>query len=544
MKDLRSCIRGFRPVLKNTGWRILVSILIGQVRIAASLGFVWICKHLVDIATGVSGDSLGRSIFIMALIMLTQILTNVCSSWWENYITVKAKNEERRRVFSHVLGSVWNGHEAFHSGDTINRLEDDIRIVVDLVTSTIPHTIVTLCQLVAASIFMLSMAPQLMWILLSLMVIAIIGSKMFFQTIRRITAAIRAKEGEIQGHMQENLQNRVLVLTLVGTRKVMEKLNLLQGELLEDSTRRLNYGAVARSFMNLGFLAGYATAFLWGIFGIRDGAVTYGMMTAFLQLVGQIQRPVADIAQHIPAFIQSLTSAERIMELMELPSEDDEAECRLEEAPDITIEDVTFSYPGQSSKKVLEHFSYVFRAGRTTVITGPTGAGKSTLIRLILALLKPTGGKVMIGQRPAGPGMRCNFTYVPQGNTLMSGTIRENLLLANSDATQEDMEEALRTAAADFVFTLPDGLDSLCSEKGGGFSEGQAQRIAIARGLLHPGNVIILDEATSAVDSATEQRLLENLHSRYHGRKTILFISHREAVTKIADDSLAISDLS
>ena len=447
-------------------------------------------------------------------------------------------------MFSHVLGSVWSGHEAFHSGDTINRLEDDIRIVVELVASTIPHTIVTLCQLVAASIFMLSMAPQLMWILFALMVVAIIGSKMFFQTIRRITSAIRAKDSEIQGYMQENLQNRMLVLTLIGTEKVMRKLNLLQGELLDSSTERLNYGAVARGFMNLGFLTGYATAFLWGIFGIRDGAVTYGMMTAFLQLVGQIQRPIADIAQHIPAFIQSLTSAERIMELEELPSEESEEDCMLEEAPDITIDDVTFSYPGHTSKNVLEHFSFVFKAGRMTVITGPTGAGKSTLIRLVLALLKPTEGRVLIGPHIAGPGMRCNFMYVPQGNTLMSGTIRENLLLANSDATEEEMEEALRTAVADFVFSLPDKLDSLCSEKGGGFSEGQAQRIAIARGLLHPGNILILDEATSAVDPATEQRLLENLQRRFHGKKTILFISHREAVTKIADDALAVSDLS
>lgn len=520
-----------------------MSILIGLVRIAASLGFVWICKRLVDIATGVCNSPLTDNILIMAGIMALQVVTNVFASWWENHLSVLAKNTERRRVFNHVLGSVWHGKETFHSGDTVNRLEDDIRIVTDLITSTLPHTIITLCQLVAASIFMLSMQPQLMWILIILMVVAIIGSKMFFQVIRRITAAIRAKEAEIQGHMQENLQNRMLVLTLIGTEKVMRKLNLMQGELMDSTIERLNYGAVGRSFMNVGFLAGYAAAFLWGIFGIRDGSVTYGMMTAFLQLVGQIQAPIANIAQQIPAFIQSLTSAERLMELEELPSEKSEDDTMFEDAPSITVEDVSFSYPGQNSRKVLAHFSHTFESGTMTVITGPTGAGKSTLIRLILALLQPQEGKIVINGTPAGPGTRCNFMYVPQGNTLLSGSIRENLLLANADATQEEMEEALRTATADFALALPEGIDTLCSEKGGGFSEGQAQRIAIARALLHPGNIIILDESTSALDPETEERLLNNLSNRYHGKKTILFISHRDAVSKVADAVLSIEDL-
>lgn len=522
---------------------MLVSILIGLVRIAASLGFVWICKRLVDIATGVCDSPLNDNILILAGIMALQIVTNVFASWWESHLSVYARNAERGRVFNHVLGSVWNGREAFHSGDTVNRLEDDIRIVSDLITSTLPHTIITLCQLVAASIFMLSMQPRLMWILIILMVVAIIGSKMFFQAIRRITAAIRAKDAEIQGHMQENLQNRMLVLTLIGTEKVMRKFNLLQGELMDRTVERLNYGAVGRSFMNVGFLAGYATAFLWGIFGIRDGSVTYGMMTAFLQLVGQIQRPIADIAQHIPTFIQSLTSAERIMELEELPSEKSEDDMLFEDAPSIAVTDISFSYPGQNSRKVLNHFSHTFASGTMTVIIGPTGAGKSTLIRLILALLQPQEGKILINGSPAGPGTRCNFMYVPQGNTLLSGTIRENLLLANAEATQEEMEEALHTAAADFVLALPEGIDTPCSEKGGGFSEGQAQRIAIARALLHPGHVIILDESTSAVDPETEERLLKNLSNRYHGKKTILFISHRDAVSKVADAVLAIEDL-
>ncbi len=542
MKDFRTCLKGFAPVLKNAGWKILVSILIGQVRIAASLGFVWICKRLVDIATGVCDAPLQANILLMAGIMATQVATNISASWWEHYINLHAKNDERKRVFAHVVKSVWNGREAFHSGDTINRLEDDIRTVVELICSKLPQTVVTICQLVAASIFMLSMAPRLMWVLVILMAVAIVGSRMFFKTMRRITAEIRAKDSEIQGYMQENLQNRPLVLTLIGAGRVLAKLGMLQSELSHSTVQRLNYGAVARGFMNVGILSGYASAFLWGIFGIRDGVVTYGMMTAFLQLVGQIQRPIADIAQHIPEFIQSLTSAERILELEEIPLENEQEDILAGDAPTIEVKDVTFSYPGQT-KKVLNHFSHTFEGGSMTVITGPTGAGKSTLIRLILSLLRSESGEILIGGHSAGVGTRCNFMYVPQGNTLMSGSVRDNLLLANENATEEQMKAALHTAVADFVFDLPEALETHCSEKGAGFSEGQAQRIAIARALLHRGGILILDEATSAVDPETERKLLENLSAGYHGKKTILFISHREAVTKVADASLAISDL-
>jgi len=334
--------------------------------------------------------------------------------------------------------------------------------------------------------------------------------------------------------MQENLQNRVVVLTLVGVEKVMTKLGWMQKDVEDNTIKRLNYNSVARSLMSLGFMLGYASAFIWGVVGIKDKVVTYGMMTAFLQLVGQIQNPIAQIAQQIPAFIHALTSVERLMELNELTLEDTGEPEKIDGAPGIEIRNITFAYPIQTHK-VLKNFSCSFPSGTMTAIVGHTGAGKSTLIRLILALLKPEEGEILINGKMANANLRCNFMYVPQGNTLMSGTIRENLQLSNSEATEEEMKEALSIAAADFVFNLPEGLDTVCSERGSGLSEGQAQRIAIARGLLHTGGVLVLDEATSAVDANTEQAILNNLNARFHGRKTIIFISHREAVTRSAD---------
>jgi len=526
-------------MFKGVRWRVLVSILIGLVRIAASLGFVWICKVLVDIATGQQEADMMLHVCIFAAILLIQLLSNIAASYWENLNIVKTQNKMRHETFAHVIRSRWNGREAFHSGDTVNRLEEDIRVVVDLLCSRIPSVVVTLCQLIGASVFLLKMTPGLAWMLLLLMSVAILGSRLFFRTVRKLTAAIRAKDSEVQGYMQENLQNRILVLTLTGTKRVLEHLGLLQKDVLKNTVKRMNYGSIARSFMGFGFLSGYAAAFLWGVFGIRDGVVTYGMMTAFLQLVGQVQKPIADIAGHIPAFIHALTSVERLMELQELEIEKEGAPVFISGAPEISVQNITFAYPGQD-EPVFKNFSYTFKGGRMTAIAGLTGAGKSTLTKLILALLQPQEGSILLNGQPASAATRCNFMYVPQGNSLMSGTIRENLLLADSEATEEQMRDALHCAAADFVFNLPEGLDTVCSEKGAGLSEGQAQRIAIARSLLQKGGILILDEATSAVDAQTEKTLLDNLKKRFFGRKTILFISHREAVTDSADAVLNI----
>ena len=533
--------------LKSLRWKIAVSCLIGVVRIAASMAFVWVSKALFDIATGVKDEPLGTYALIMVGIMLLQILSNTAASWWEGMIVAKARNGIRADVFRHVLDSEWHGREAFHSGDTVNRLEEDISVVVDLFCTRVPDVIVTLLQLLAASLFLFTLEPSLLWVILILMPVAVLGSKMFFKVIRDLTSKVRTKESEIQELMQENLQQRVLVKTLGRTEQVMEKMGWLQGSEMDSIVKRLNYNAIARSFMRFGFSAGYAAAFFWGVFGIKNGAVTYGMMTAFLQLVGQVQRPIADLGRHIPAFIQSITSLERLHDLLDLPAEQKGADILFDSAPGIKVDKVSFEYddvPVEERRKILDAFSYDFKPGSVTAIMGLTGVGKSTITRLILGLLHPTEGEIILysdeGAVPASPSTRCNFRYVPQGNTLMSGSVRENLLMANPSATEEEMIEALHTAVADFVMELPSGLDTVCSEKGSGLSEGQAQRVAIARALLHSGGVLILDEATSSLDAGTERLLLERLSEKYHGRKTILWITHRESVTSIADAVLKI----
>ena len=547
MKSVGYCLKAAIRMSRPARWRMLVSFLIGLVQIAASLSFVWISKALVDVATGDRSGSLWSYVILMASIMLLQIALRLFAAWWEKMNVVKTQNILRRSHFSHVLFSTWRGKEMFHSADTVNRLEEDIRVVTELLCVRIPDVFVTICQLVAASIYAVILAPGLIWMVIVLMIIAIIGSRLFFRKIRSLTDNIRKKDSRVQQLFQDNLRLRDLVLMLFGPSKVMGRLDSEQKDIENLTRKRLLLNVVARGFMGVGFMGGYAAAFFWGVFGIAAGTVTYGMMTAMLQLVGQVQRPISDIGRAIPAFIHAVTSIERLSELTDLQQEEQGEGVVFEDAPEINLSDVSFSYP-DSDELVLKDFSCKFPSGSLTAVMGLTGAGKSTLMRIVMGLLSPTKGTVEISGEKGGKQQtesisaktRENFMYVPQGNTLLSGTIRENLKLVDPDADDDLLKEVLNRAEAGFVLDLPEGMDTRCGEDGSGLSEGQCQRIAIARALLKKGGVLLLDEATSALDSQTEKRLLDNICNFYRGKKTIIFISHRDAVASAADNILRL----
>ena len=525
--------------------RTLTSIGAGLARVAASLLFVYLSKCLVDIATLSSGKSLGVYAVLMALTMLLQVLLGSFSSYWESYNRAKTRIDIQRKTFGKVLSGCWTlgRKDTLRSGDVTSRLTEDVSVVTDLLCVRLPDMVTTLCQLVAASVYLMTLEKRLLWLLVGFMIIAVGGSKMFFRTLRSLSDDIRRREADLQQHIQENTLNRILALTLAGVRRILTKFDIIQADILALNVKRLNYNAFSRTLMSLGFSAGYAAAFFWGVFGIRNGSVTFGMMTAFLQLVGQVQRPIAEIGRNIPAIIKALSSYSRLQEVYNLPQEEVGENIVFDSAPSIRVSALSFGY--DEEEPVFEGFDYEFEAGEFTAVVGPTGRGKSTLVRLIMSVLKPAEGSVsfVCGERviASSPSVRCNFLYVPQGNTLLSGSVRENLLLANPHASEEEISEALHTAVADFVYDLPDALDTVCGEMGDALSEGQAQRIAIARALLHPGSVLILDEATSALDASTEGLLLERLISSNKGRRTILFVSHSAAVCSMADRILDLT---
>ena len=543
MKSLGYCIRNLISFSRSARRWGLAYILLGIIRTLLSLTFVWVCKELVDIATGVSKEPLGQWTAFMIACIVLQICCRIASSYCEQYGRINIQNNLRARLFYSLISSRWSGRERFGTGDAVNRLEEDIRVVSELVSSHIPAVVVTFAQLAAASTFLLFISPNLLWALVGLMIAGIIASRLSFRKLRSLSTAIRTKDGEIQQHIQEHLQNRVVALTIIGIERVMATLNTLHNALRYNTIKRLNFHSLNSALLSVSFMGGYAAAFLWGVYGIKSGTVTFGMMTAFLQLVSQIQMPLSELARKIPAFIHALSSIERLAELENLDPEENAPLCRLEAPAGILFKDVTFSYPDSHSGVLFNSFSHNFLPGTMTVVAGATGIGKSTLVRLMLGLLKPQSGSILIygsssNSHCASKATRCNFKYVPQGNTLLSGTILDNLLMADPKADRERIDAALHIAAADFVHSLPEGLQTICGESGSGLSEGQCQRIAIARALLQSGSVLLMDESTSSLDPATESLVLQNL--RTLSNHTIIFISHREAVMKSADSLLEL----
>lgn len=546
-KNLKDKISYLWRVSAGQRWAVLVSCALGALSVLFSLAFIGVSKYVIDIATEtVTGSLPGAALLLVALLVL-QLLCNIVDSWVGIRMQIELGNTLRHRLFTRLLHSRWNELERFHTGDIVNRVEQDVSSVVGLLTGSFPSLVVTGVQLLAAFLFFCYLDPFLPWIVVAVFPLFLLGSRYYMKRIHRYTHKIRRSDSLIQAVIQESLQHRTVIKTLEQSSNRVSKLDEWQDTLRNQVLGRTRFSLAARSFVSLAFSGGYLTAFLWGSVSLSTGAITFGTMAAFLQLVGKVQRPVLDLSRLIPSFAQVFTAIDRLEELEMLPEESGEESMRFVETPDVEIDNITFRYV-EGEAPVFSHFSCKFPAGSCTAVMGETGRGKTTLVRMLLALALPEEGSIMLRTHSqlqkegclVSPSTRCNFTYVPQGNTLFSGTIRENLLMGNPEATEEDMNHALRTALADFVFLLPDGIDTLLTEQGGGLSEGQAQRIAIARALLRPGHILLLDEATSALDSETERVLLGNLRRDYKGR-TFVFITHHLMVAEGCDVVVRLS---
>lgn len=520
--------------------RTFAFALVGVAYIGAVLSFVWICKRLVDLATGVVEGDMFTAAVMLVVCVVSEIVLSALSLRMETMTMVRFLNGIRHRIFTRVLCSRWCGRESLHTGDVINRMESDSQQVASLICKAVPMALVTLVQLVAAFVFLLRLDARLAWVLLCIMPLAVVVGKVYLKKGRMLTRAIREEDSNIQTHVQENLQNRLLVRTMEMSADAVARMSGLQGKLFGLESQRSYISLFSRASLQVGFMTGYVTTFVWGVYGIRSGAVTFGMMTAFLQLVAQVQQPIIRLSQEVPTLIKALTAAERLEELLSMEQEREGEPERLSLSVGVSVENVTFAYPG-GKRNILEHFTHEFLPGTMTAVVGETGAGKSTLMRLVLALLQPNEGHLFFydGERrvEASPQTRCNVVYVPQGNTLMSGSIRQNLWMGRPGASDDELREVLHTAAADFVFALPDGLDTLCGEKGSGLSEGQAQRIAVARGLLRRGGLLLLDEPTASLDAETEMLLLRRLSEGLDGR-TVILITHREAAAQLCQSEV------
>lgn len=537
-------IRYLYVLFRGHRLQVMLNTLVGVLLVFIDLSFVWTTKLAVDVATHHNTSiTLYQAFGLIAFIMLLRIMLSLSSRWIRAILGVKAQNSMQQYIFAKLLQSEWTALKSYHTGNLTNRLEHDVKDVVNFTTETIPSFITTLTQFIGAFFFLFFMDSSLAIIIVCIVPFFVLSSKLYIKKMRKITHEAREEDSKIQAILQETLQHVLVVKTLQRVEYFIQSLRSQQKQLHSLILQRTRYATISSTLLSLGFATGYFVTFVWGAISLSENAISYGAMLAFIQLVGQIQGPVSNLAKFVPVFITSFTAAERLMDIEEINQEDTQSPISIPSPISIQLQNVKFQYT-PTSRQIFNNFSYTFPAGSVTAIVGETGAGKTTLIRLLLALVKPQEGEIVLtdaneSKHTMQPHFRNNFAYVPQGNTLFSGTIRKNLLQGNPNATEEQLKEALHIAAADFVYKKHNGLETICGESGGGLSEGQAQRIAIARALLSNGNIFIFDEATSSLDPKTEEQVLQRIITHFPHR-TLIFITHRPMVLKYATQTLSL----
>ena len=517
-------------------WNTTVRIVAGIARVGLGLLMVWLSKRFIDetIRTGTTNDVIRMVIWLVLTIVGGILLRQLFY-----YLTIQANTRQTNALRLRMFGCLFRRQlfdvQELHSGDVTSRLAKDIEMVCNATTDVLPQLLITAIQLCGAFLLLRFFDERLAWALLLLTPLAIIFGKLVARRLRQMTLDIRNDESRIQMQVQEGMEYNAVLRSLGSEQWVTDRLGSMQERLRGNVMRRTRFTVITRIALGAAFGLGYLLAFVWGGLQLRAGVITFGVMTSFLQLVGQIQQPILQMLNMIPSLIHSTASIDRLEELIvdEQPAVPVHRPTAASLDGDVCIRftDVSFRY-ATGDREILNGFSHDFKAGTKTAILGETGIGKTTLFRLILGFIEPTSGKVEVGG---------NLSFVPQGNTLMSGTIRYNLLLAKPSATDDELLSVLHTACADFVTELPQGIDTDLGERGCGLSEGQAQRVAIARGLLHPGSILLLDEISSSLDEATEYELYSRLFAACPD-KTMLFITHRPAVSRLCDEVITLTE--
>jgi len=531
--------RNTQGIRLNTAVRIVA----GTAQVALGLMMVWLSRRFIDetIRTGTT-----RDVTVMVIWLVLTVVGGVLLRQVYFLLTTRAgihqTNTIRLRMFSSLFRRQLYDDKEIHSGDISSRLTKDIEVVSETTTDTLPQMCITCIQLVGAFLLLHYFDRWLAWALLIMTPLAILMAKFIGRRLRQMTLDIRQDESRIQMQVQEGMENNAVLRAMGSEEWMTDRLDTMQQQLKGNIMRRTRFTIMIRIILGSAFGLGYLLAFVWGGLQLRNGAITFGIMTSFLQLVGQIQHPVMQLLNLVPQVIHSTASIDRLHELETLETGPD-ASTLHPTLGGIRFDNVNFRYAG-GDRQILSDFTHDFLPGTKTALMGETGIGKTTLFRLMLGFIAPQSGSISLygtdgSTMPVGAQTRPDFVFVPQGNTLMSGTIRFNLQVARPEASDQELLEALHTACADFVQELPDGLETLLGERGSGLSEGQAQRIAIARGLLRPGSILLLDEISSSLDPETETELYRRLFQTYPG-KTMIFITHRTAVTTLCDSTLTL----
>ena len=495
-----------------------------------------ISKSLIDNAIGSNTSQVIKYLIIMISITLGMMLLNPITSLLSTHASTKLNQNIQNKMFEHIEYSSWLEQSKFHSVSLLTRITSDVATISSTLLSTIPNIISILVTLLASFSTLIYLAPSIAIIAIFIGPFLVLVSRYFSKKLKDLYKKAQEEDVKYRAFIQESVQNIMIVKTFCMEKINMDRLIQIQNNKYNIAMKNTKLSAMTGLAMSLCSNLAYFTIFCWGALNISTGVTTYGTFTAMLQLYGKVQSPFSSLASMFPGLISTIAAAERLMELEEIPLEkSSEKEVIDFINPKITFEDVSFEY--KKGTKIINDINLTIPYGETIAFVGPSGEGKTTLIRLILALINPSSGKVYLKENNKKDSFNRDYrnliSYVPQGNTLFSGTIEDNLRYGNFEATEEEIYEALKNACAlDFVNELEGGIKTVIGEKATGISEGQAQRLAIARSFLRKKPILILDEATSALDPETEVSVLKSVKSLPH-KPTCIIITHRPSALNI-----------
>lgn len=527
-----------RPYLGKIG----LVVVLGVLNTVASLAMVQVSKSIIDNAT--FGNEFVRLLVIYMLLVFGMQALSVVNSLLTALLTEKFSFGIRKQIYDKIIQSHWMDVKKYHTGDLMTRLTSDAGNIADGIISTIPGIFLLVIELVMVFFTLFQYSRLLAVLALLVAPVAAFTSWLLGRKLKVLQGKVQESEAAYRSFLQESLANLLIVKAFANEEYSVDRLTRLREERFKWVFRRTKMSLFSSTTMSISFQIGYIAAFSYGVFQIANGSITYGTMSVFLALVNRVQAPVLQLAQQIPRIVMILTSAGRVMELQDIPVEEKQPEQIKPEGIGVRVEGLSFGYTAET---VLEDTALEIRPGEFVAIIGESGIGKTTLIRLMMSFMSNYRGNITYfnqagEQEKANAGSREFIAYVPQGNTLFSGTIRENIRMGNLEASEEEIFQALRMAAAyDFVMELPEGLDTIIGERGHGLSEGQAQRIAIARAFVRRAPFLILDEATSALDEKTELSVLQGLQE-LQPKPTCLIITHRRSILTYCDREIRIQD--
>ncbi len=544
MKNNQNALHWICKHSKFILFRLILLCIISFAMSACSVYFAVLSRSLIDTATGhAQGNLLHRAILLVAFVILLLVL-QVAYSYLNVHASGTLEMRLRKRVFSSLLCKDLTQVTSLHSGDLMNRLTSDIAVITGAVIGILPTLLSFVTRLGAAAFLLFWEEPLFLAFYLGFGVIFLCFARVYSSRMKKLHKMCQDSEGKSRSFMQEALQNMLAVKAFRNEKEMTDYSYTLQEKNFRLRIKRNTISIIANIFTALAFTAGYYLAMIWGAFQLLSGAISYGTLVFVLQLVNQIQTPFKGMSSLLPQYYSALASAERLLELENFRQDKPmeaicEQDCEMEE---IRFEHLSFSY-GQ--EPILKDLNLSVRQGEFVAVSGISGIGKSTLLKLLLGVLTPEAGKVLIhtrkGTRQASWETRELFAYVPQGNMILSGTIRENIVFFHPDASEEELIRAAKTAEIyDFIMQLPQKFDTVLGEKGLGLSEGQVQRLAIARAILHDAPVLLLDEATSSLDEKTEQAILS--HIREMKTKTLFLVSHRPAALEICNHVIHLGE--